>query len=221
MRNRFAALVVVATTLTCCGATALAAAVAPTAEPESPPSGAPDADYTADGRVALAQIARQFATLASQHGWQTDRIYTYPDDAALRIEAWRTPATGPSNGYYDLDDLPGWDTWFWHRPTDRPWGGRSAFIADPEGNRWEFCWNPAVVFDDNGGVVGLAEERWTSCPRSPRRASGTRSRCGSITERSVFTPPLRVSLSRAGSDSSWRSFSTSLSDRSDWIEAMR
>src|SRR5262245_51629239 len=23
-------------------------------------------------------------------------------------------ATNPSNGYYDLDDLPGWDTWFFH-----------------------------------------------------------------------------------------------------------
>jgi len=24
--------------------------------------------------------------------------------------------------------------------TDRPWGGRSAFVADPEGNRWEITW---------------------------------------------------------------------------------
>ena len=26
--------------------------------------------------------------------------------------------------------------------TDRSWGGRSAFIADPEGNRWEITWSP-------------------------------------------------------------------------------
>jgi hypothetical protein len=43
-------------------------------------------------------------------------------------------ATGPSNGYYDLDDLPGWDTWFWHRPTDRPWGAI-------------YCWVPARLVE--------------------------------------------------------------------------
>jgi uncharacterized protein len=25
-------------------------------------------------------------------------------------------------------------------PTDQPWGGRSAVIADPEGNQWELLW---------------------------------------------------------------------------------
>jgi hypothetical protein len=43
-------------------------------------------------------------------------------------------ATGPSNGFYDLDDLPGWDTWFWHRPTDRPWGAI-------------YCWVPAHLVE--------------------------------------------------------------------------
>jgi hypothetical protein len=48
-------------------------------------------------------------------------------------------ATEPSNGYLDLDDLPGWDTWFWHRPTDRPWGAI-------------YCWVPAhlVELADSG-----------------------------------------------------------------------
>lgn len=27
-------------------------------------------------------------------------------------------------------------------PTDQPWGGRSAVIADPEGNRWEVLFVP-------------------------------------------------------------------------------
>ncbi len=27
-------------------------------------------------------------------------------------------------------------------PTDRGWGGRSGYIADPEGNRWELVWAP-------------------------------------------------------------------------------
>src|SRR5262245_48474104 len=43
-------------------------------------------------------------------------------------------ATAPSNGYLDLDDLPGWDTWFCHRPTDRPWGAI-------------YCWVPAHLVE--------------------------------------------------------------------------
>jgi catechol 2,3-dioxygenase-like lactoylglutathione lyase family enzyme len=27
-------------------------------------------------------------------------------------------------------------------PTDREWGGRSAYVADPEGTRWELAWAP-------------------------------------------------------------------------------
>ena len=37
--------------------------------------------------------------------------------------------------------------------TDRPWGGRSAFIADPEGNRWEITWGPAATFDERGALL--------------------------------------------------------------------
>jgi hypothetical protein len=43
-------------------------------------------------------------------------------------------ATAPSNGYYDLDDLPGWDTWFFHARTDRPWGAI-------------YCWVPAHLVE--------------------------------------------------------------------------
>lgn len=28
------------------------------------------------------------------------------------------------------------------KPVQREWGGYSAYIADPEGNRWEFTWAP-------------------------------------------------------------------------------
>ena len=28
--------------------------------------------------------------------------------------------------------------------TDGSWGGRSAFVADPEGNRWEIAWAPGI-----------------------------------------------------------------------------
>ena len=37
--------------------------------------------------------------------------------------------------------------------TDRPWGGRSAFVADPEGNRWEITWGPGATFDAHGGLL--------------------------------------------------------------------
>jgi uncharacterized protein len=37
--------------------------------------------------------------------------------------------------------------------TDRPWGGRSAFIADPEGNRWEITWSPRATFDERGALL--------------------------------------------------------------------
>ena len=40
---------------------------------------------------------------------------------------------------------------------DRPWGGRSGYVADPEGNRWEVAWAPGVVFDERGAVVALGD----------------------------------------------------------------
>lgn len=40
-------------------------------------------------------------------------------------------------------------------PTDRSWGGRSAYIADPEGNRWEIAWAGTAVFDDRGSLVSF------------------------------------------------------------------
>ena len=30
-------------------------------------------------------------------------------------------------------------------PQDRPWGGRSGYVADPEGTRWEITWVPAEL----------------------------------------------------------------------------
>jgi catechol 2,3-dioxygenase-like lactoylglutathione lyase family enzyme len=38
-------------------------------------------------------------------------------------------------------------------PNDRPWGGRSAFFADPEGNRWEITWSPRAAFDARGALL--------------------------------------------------------------------
>jgi catechol 2,3-dioxygenase-like lactoylglutathione lyase family enzyme len=38
-------------------------------------------------------------------------------------------------------------------PTDRDWGGRSAYFADPEGNAWEVAWLPGAEFDDRGALI--------------------------------------------------------------------
>jgi catechol 2,3-dioxygenase-like lactoylglutathione lyase family enzyme len=42
-------------------------------------------------------------------------------------------------------------------PVDRPWGGRSGYVADPEGNRWEVAWAPDLEFDERGAVVSSGE----------------------------------------------------------------
>jgi len=40
-------------------------------------------------------------------------------------------------------------------PVSREWGGRSGYIADPEGNRWEIVWAPTARFDDRGSLIGF------------------------------------------------------------------
>ncbi len=42
-------------------------------------------------------------------------------------------------------------------PKDMEWGGRSAYVADPEGNRWEVAWAPGVGLDERGSVVRFGE----------------------------------------------------------------
>jgi uncharacterized protein len=40
-------------------------------------------------------------------------------------------------------------------PVDRSWGGRSAYIADPEGNRWEIAWASGARFDSRGALTAF------------------------------------------------------------------
>jgi uncharacterized protein len=40
-------------------------------------------------------------------------------------------------------------------PVDREWGGRSAYIADPEGNRWEIAWASGAILNDRGALVSF------------------------------------------------------------------
>jgi len=41
-------------------------------------------------------------------------------------------------------------------PADREWGGRSGYLADPEGTRWEVAWLPGLE---------LAGRRWETISR--------------------------------------------------------
>lgn len=41
------------------------------------------------------------------------------------------------------------------QPVTREWGGRSAYFADPEGNRWEIAWASSAVFDDRGALTSF------------------------------------------------------------------
>ncbi len=43
-------------------------------------------------------------------------------------------------------------------PVEREWGGRSAYVADPEGHRGEIAWAPWTPFQRSG--------------RGPRRVRG-------------------------------------------------
>jgi len=40
-------------------------------------------------------------------------------------------------------------------PRDAEWGGRSGYVSDPEGNRWEIAWAPGAVFGERGEIVSF------------------------------------------------------------------
>jgi catechol 2,3-dioxygenase-like lactoylglutathione lyase family enzyme len=40
-------------------------------------------------------------------------------------------------------------------PVTREWGGRSGYIADPEGTRWEIAWAGSARFDERGSLIGF------------------------------------------------------------------
>jgi catechol 2,3-dioxygenase-like lactoylglutathione lyase family enzyme len=37
-------------------------------------------------------------------------------------------------------------------PARASWGGVTAYVADPDGFRWEIAWNPGLVVTDDGSV---------------------------------------------------------------------
>lgn len=38
-------------------------------------------------------------------------------------------------------------------PHDADWGGRSGYVADPDGHLWEVAWNPGWPLDDDGRLL--------------------------------------------------------------------
>jgi uncharacterized protein len=45
-------------------------------------------------------------------------------------------------------------------PTRASWGGVTAYVADPDGFRWEIAWNPGLILRDDGSVwMGSADEQ--------------------------------------------------------------
>lgn len=40
-------------------------------------------------------------------------------------------------------------------PTARDWGGTSACVADPDGFRWDFVYNPSFCVGDDGFITGV------------------------------------------------------------------
>ena len=93
------------------------------------------------------------------------------DELAEEAGAEHEPAPGDWRGVTlalnveardEVDDV--WDAWVAAgatgvtSPTDRDWGGRSGYVADPEGNRWEIAWAPGAAFDERGGLLRFGGE---------------------------------------------------------------
>jgi APA family basic amino acid/polyamine antiporter len=51
-------------------------------------------DYTADGRLTVAQLMSRFDALSRDHGWHEATIYTYPGEGRAAIRGWHTAHRG-------------------------------------------------------------------------------------------------------------------------------
>ena len=93
------------------------------------------------GLWPLAQLAHDAAPGADPPagGWSGVTLacnVDTRDDVDAVYKAWAAAGATPITEPFDLE-----------------WGGRTSYVADPEGNRWEIAWNDAVVFDERGGVA--------------------------------------------------------------------
>src|SRR5271170_7406669 len=51
-------------------------------------------NYSADGRMPLDQLLGRYKSLSTEHGWESDTVYSYPPDDKLHILSWHTRERG-------------------------------------------------------------------------------------------------------------------------------
>ncbi|WOC13846.1 VOC family protein [Gordonia sp. MP11Mi] len=121
--------------------------------------------YTAGlGFALLNRVADEIAFVQAGHGlmialWDVEQMPSeYGDVGHGRL----APPVSLGHNVAAAVDVAAW-----HRravdagavsitePTEQPWGGVSACVADPDGFRWDFVYNPAFGVADNGEVTGV------------------------------------------------------------------
>jgi hypothetical protein len=87
----------------------------------------------------LAALAAEADAEPPREGWSGLTLAVNVDTAAAVDEAFAGAISAGARAVAE--------------PQDRPWGGRSGYVADPEGNRWEIAWAPGLAFHERGAVL--------------------------------------------------------------------
>jgi catechol 2,3-dioxygenase-like lactoylglutathione lyase family enzyme len=87
----------------------------------------------------LAALAAEAVAEPPPEGWSGVTLTVNVDSAGTVDEAFASAVAAGARAVAE--------------PEDRSWGGRSGYIADPEGNRWEIAWAPGLAFDERGAVL--------------------------------------------------------------------
>ncbi len=87
----------------------------------------------------LAALAAEADAEPPREGWSGVTLAVNVDSADAVDEAFASAVAAGARAIAE--------------PEDRFWGGRSGYIADPEGNRWEIAWAPGLAFDERGAVL--------------------------------------------------------------------
>ncbi|MCF8589175.1 VOC family protein [Gordonia liuliyuniae] len=116
------------------------------------------------GFVLLDRVADEIAFVQAGHGlmialWDVEQM---PSEYGEVGHGRLAPPVSLGHNVSAADDVAEW-----HRravdagavsitePTAQPWGGVSACVADPDGFRWDFVYNPAFGVADTGEVTGV------------------------------------------------------------------
>lgn len=116
------------------------------------------------GFPLINRVADDIAFVRAGHGlmlalWSVDQMPTEYGDVGHGALA---PPVSLGHNVSAADDVA-----MWHRravaagavsvtaPTVQSWGGVSACVADPDGFRWDFVYNPSFAVADTGEVTGV------------------------------------------------------------------